>query len=94
MKHLPSIELLEDRHTFPGLYTFKVIGAVEEGFVGRAVVAVREAIGAEADPKFELRQTPSGRHVSITLEPNVESAEQVLAVYESLSKIEGVVLVM
>lgn len=94
MKNMPSIQLLEERHNFPGPYIFKVIGGVEDGFVGRAVVAVREALGADSDPKFELRQTRSGRHVSITLEPEVESAEQVLEVYQSLSGLDGVVLVM
>ena len=94
MKNMPSIELLEERHRFPGAYIFKVIGSVEDGFVGRAVVAVRETLGAESDPKFELRQTRGGRHVSITLEPEVESAEQVLEVYKSLSELDGVVLVL
>lgn len=94
MKKLPSLEVIESRHSFPGTYLFKVIGSVDDGFVGRAVVAVRKGLGATDDPRFEMRQTPSGRHIAISFEPLLDNAGQVLAVYEELVKVSGVVMVL
>ena len=84
-----NIELLEKTHKFPCTYTFKVIGKEEQGFVARAVVAVREALTAELDPPYTVRATPDGNHVAITLEPVVYSPQQVLAVYERVRGLEG-----
>ncbi len=93
MSHLPSVELLESTHDFPCVYTLKVIGHSRDGFVARIVSAVRETVGGDTDPPFRVRQTSGGRHVSVTLEPSMESAWQVLAVYGRIHEIEGVVLV-
>ena len=57
----PSIELLEAGHVFPGPYMFKVIGKTENGFVGRTVAAVRDALAAEVDPPYSVRETNGGR---------------------------------
>ena len=92
MTQLPSIELLEAAHRFPGPYMFKVIGKADNGFAARTVAAVRQEMAAEVDPHFRLRATPGGRHVSVTLELTVESAEQVLAVYRRLLKLTGLVM--
>ncbi len=92
MTQLPSIELLENTHTFPGPYMFKVIGRVENGFAARVVAAVREELAAEFDPPFRTRETAGGRHVSITLEPTVATAQQVLAVYRRVRKLAGLVV--
>ena len=59
MTQLPSIELLENTHTFPGPYMFKVIGRVENGFAARVVAAVREELAAEFDPPFRTRKPPA-----------------------------------
>jgi putative lipoic acid-binding regulatory protein len=72
----------------------KVIGVNSLEFVGRVVAAVRESLEQEVDPPFRTRHTPNGRHVAITLEPYVASAEQVLAIYARLRTIEGVILMM
>lgn len=93
-QNMPSLESIESRHSFPGAYMFKVIGSADDGFVGRAVVAVRKGLGIEIDPRFEMRQTSGGRHVALTFDPVVESAADVLAVYENLVKLDGVVLVL
>jgi putative lipoic acid-binding regulatory protein len=92
MNLLPSIELLENTHRFPGPYMFKVIGKAENGFVARVVAAVREELNVEADPPYHLRQAKGGRHVSITLEPNVRTAYQVIAVYQRLRDTDCLVL--
>lgn len=94
MKSLPPVELLEKSHQLPGPYMFKVIGRVELGFVARVVAAVREELAYAQDPPFKCRHTTGGRHVSITLEPRVESGSQILAVYSRLQKLTGLVMVL
>jgi putative lipoic acid-binding regulatory protein len=71
---------------------FKVIGRTDDGFVARTVAAVREELAAEVDPPFRTRETPGGRHVSVTLEPPMATAEQVLSVYRRLLKLAGLVV--
>jgi putative lipoic acid-binding regulatory protein len=94
MGEQPSIELLENTHRFPGPYMFKVIGRVENGFVARVVAAVREELADDVDPPFSVRETAGGRHVSVTLEPQVQTARQVLAVYRRVRKTAGLVMLL
>lgn len=94
MNDLPSIALLEKTHHFPCAYMFKVIGKVEDGFVARVVAAVREELHEETDPPYRLRQTHGGRHISVTLEPHIKTAEQVLNVYRRLKSTVGLVLML
>jgi putative lipoic acid-binding regulatory protein len=89
---LPSIALLESVHSFPGPYVFKVIGRNELGFVARAVAAVREELGSEQDPPYRVRESVGGRHAAVTLEPVVQTARQVLAVYRRLRPLVGLVM--
>jgi len=89
-----SIALLEDTHTFPGTYMFKVIGKVENGFVARVVAAVRDELADEADPPFHFREAAGGRHVSVTVEPRVQTAQQVLDIYRRIKKMAGIVLLL
>ena len=94
MQYNPSIELLESMHEFPGPFMMKVIGSVEDAFVARVVAAVRDELHANVDPRFRLRYTSGGRHVAITLEPIVKSAEQVLEVYRRIRETRGVILLL
>jgi putative lipoic acid-binding regulatory protein len=89
---LPAIELLESTHQFPGPYMFKVIGRSENGFVARVVAAVRDELAEPADPPFKVRETTGGRHVAITLDPTVQTAQQVLAVYRRIQRMAGLVV--
>ncbi|HEV3260010.1 MAG TPA: DUF493 domain-containing protein [Gemmataceae bacterium] len=94
MGELPSIELLENTHKFPGPYMFKAIGRVENGFVARVVAAVREELAVSADPPYRFREAVGGRHVSVTLEPTLQTVHQVLAVYRRIRKTAGLVMLM
>ncbi len=94
MKTLPSIELLESTHQFPGNYLLKVIGRSEDGFVARVVAAVRDQLELECDPPFRVRGTSAGRHVSVTLEPHFQSAWDVLSVYGRISEIAGLTILL
>jgi putative lipoic acid-binding regulatory protein len=92
MEQLPSVELLESAHRFPGPYMFKVIGSTDNGFLARTVAAVREEVAAPVDPPFRCKHTPGGRHVAITLELTMQTAEQVRDVYRRLLKLTGLIL--
>jgi putative lipoic acid-binding regulatory protein len=94
MSELPSIELLESTHTFPGPFVFKVIGRVENGFAARVVAAVREELEREIDPPHRVREAVGGRHVAVTLEPEIATAQQVLDVYKRVRTITGLVMML
>jgi putative lipoic acid-binding regulatory protein len=94
MGELPSIELLENTHQFPGPYMFKAIGRVEDGFLARVVAAVRDELADAADPPYRFREAVGGRHVSVTLEPTVQTARQVLAIYSRIRKTVGLVMLL
>jgi putative lipoic acid-binding regulatory protein len=87
--NLPSAELLENTHEFPGPYMFKVIGRSQGGFVALVVAAVREELEGEVDPPYRVRETSTGRHIAVTVEPQVQNAWEVLAIYQRLGQIPG-----
>ena len=89
-----SLDLLKRTHSFPCVYVFKVIGSVDSGFAARAVAAVRDELALAVDPPFKTRTTVNGRHVAVTLEPSLLSAEQVIAVYRRLRTLTGLVMLL
>ena len=91
---LPSVEMLESGHTFPGPYAFKVIGVAEGNFTGRVVASVRDELGLDLDPPYTLRTTKTGKHIAITLEPECESPQKVLAIYSRLMGMDGIVMLL
>jgi putative lipoic acid-binding regulatory protein len=94
MNRLSAIELLEATHSFPCPYMFKVIGLAEANFVGRVLQAVRRVLPEDAEPPFSSRHTASGKHVSVTIEPTLDTAGDVLAVYRELVELQGLVLLL
>jgi putative lipoic acid-binding regulatory protein len=91
---LPNVELLESTHDFPCRYTFKAIGLAEDHFVGRVLAAVKTRLDESAEPSFSTRSTTTGRHICVTIEPDVENAAHVLEIYRGLSEIEGLVMLL
>jgi putative lipoic acid-binding regulatory protein len=89
---MPNFDLLEKTHEFPCPYVFKIIGKGEEGFPARVVAIVREELRSETDPPYTVREAVGGRHLAITLEPVVQSAQQIVAIYGRLSVLDGVVM--
>lgn len=94
MQTLPSIELLESGHEFPGPYLFKVIGRPADDFVRRTVAAVRAALDRLDDPPYTIRESRGGRHVALTLEVPVASAREVLDVYRRVQELDGLVMLL
>lgn len=89
---LPALALLETTHEFPGAYLFKIIGSADQSIVARIIAIFRQELAVEVDPPFRVRESAGGRHLSVTVEPTVQSAHQVLAIYRRLSELEGIVM--
>ena len=89
-----AIELLNSTHDFPQPVMIKAIGFNADGFEARVVAAVRDCLQLQAEPICRTRLAKSGKHIAVTIEPEFQTAEDVLAVYEVLRKIEGLVMVM
>ena len=92
--NLPNIDLLEQQHSFPCHFTFKVIGYADGNFTARVLSCVRDELKLDNDPPFSLRNSEHGRHVAVTIEPMCESSQQVLAVYSRLSGMDGLVMLL
>lgn len=91
MDTVPPLELLESVHAFPGVYQIKAIGSAHEDFVGRVLTAAREELAVAADLSHTVRTTAGGRHVAVTMELSVQTAEQVRAIYERVRQVRGLV---
>jgi putative lipoic acid-binding regulatory protein len=89
MDESPSVELLENTHEFPCEYMFKAIGHAGDEFVARVVAAVREELALASDPPFRVRTATGGRHLAVTLTPQVQTGAQVLAVYRRIRRTAG-----
>ncbi len=83
-------ERLEAVHSFPDTYMFKVIGANDEEFVARVIQAAVNALGGDRQMDVSTRESRAGRHVSVTLQADVEDAEAILDTYEMLDAVQGV----
>lgn len=84
------LERLNDVHSFPGNYIFKIIGENTPAFVTRTVQACLNVLGPHANPSISTRESSGKRHVSVTVDAVVDDAEMVLRVYDMLGKLEGV----
>ena len=89
-----TFELLHETHSFPCPYLFKAIGKDEADFVGQVLAAVRCVVGEQMEPPFNLRRSNNKKHVSVSIEPTVEGPEQVVAIYENLKVIDGLVMLL
>ena len=78
-KNIPSVELLESVHPFPGTYQIRAIGSTEDDFESRVIAAAREELASPGELDHSSRHTRGGRHVAVTLDLTVQSAEQVRA---------------
>lgn len=86
------LDVVRQTHQFPCAYTFKAIGHDTDGFTARVIAAVREQLGQEVDPPFTTRSTAGGKHIAVTVEPTVQTAEEVVAVYQRLQGVVGIVM--
>jgi putative lipoic acid-binding regulatory protein len=88
----PSVELLESTHAFPGRYTIKAIGSAADDFEQRVVAAASARLAAPSDLDYSVRATKGGRHIAVTLEVTVQTAEQVRSIYGEIHNVRGLKL--
>ena len=94
MDHRPTVELLESTHLFPGVYKIKAIGRADDNFESRVIEAVCSHLPARSDLDYSVRSTPGGRHVAVTLDISVQTAEQVRAIYAEIRELDGLTLLL
>ncbi len=91
---LPPIELIELVHKFPGPYTFKIIAANDEAIIKNILEVIQIKLNLVVAPAYLIRLSDSGKHVSLTLELNLQKSQEVHVVYEALCKTTGVLLLL
>lgn len=92
--NLPPIELLESVHKFPGTYPFKIIASNDDETIKRILEVLKTQLGLSEEPKYSSRLSESGKHLSITVEPILQRAQDVHLIYEALLKTPGVLLLL
>ena len=89
-----TLQLLEETHSFPCPYLFKVIGRPDNNFVGRVLAAVRSELPPDAEPPFSSRKSAKANYVSVSIEPIVENGSQVVKIYKNLCEVDGFKMVL
>ena len=84
------LALLEHNHTFPGPYSLRAISRASEP---SAIVSALVAVGAEVEG-CNARPSKNGKYMSFHLVIRVNSAEDVLAVYQVVGALEDVLTVL
>ncbi len=74
--------LLDDQTDFPADYTFKFIVPLEH---------MPELQRLLADYELQTRASRNGNYISTTLSPRMESSADVIALYEHVSGVEGLI---
>ena len=90
MERDEALELLRTSHEFPGNYRFRAVVRTGES------AAVVTAISAATGPVSKVDESPSrkGTYTSVRVTAVVDSAEQVLDVYEVLQRLDQVITTM
>ena len=81
------LALLQRNHTFPGPYALRVV--LEKDGEPALLAAVEETKSVLVEVKSNPSRT--GKWISVRLVLEVQSAEEVLRLYEVVSAVEGVV---
>jgi putative lipoic acid-binding regulatory protein len=61
-------------------------------FSRESIAAVYIHLAAHSDLDYSVRTTPTGRHLALTLDITVQTAEQVRAIYAEIREVEGLTL--
>lgn len=90
MEREKTLALLREMHSFPGPYGLKVV--THPHAVAAVVSAVGATLAAPGDVlEISERASRTGKYVSVSLRVHVADAEMVLAIYETLRGVDGVV---
>jgi hypothetical protein len=83
------LDRLNEVHSFPGPYTFKVIGTNSDEFLESVVRVVNETLGDGTEPDVSTRESSGGKHLSVTVSVEVSDAESVLEVYAGFRELDA-----
>jgi putative lipoic acid-binding regulatory protein len=86
---LPDLELIKTMHSFPGAFTFKVIGDFREDFLADTLNQVVAAVSSERSFTHSVRNSAAGNHIAVSLSVQVETADEVHAIYQKLLGLTG-----
>ncbi len=89
----PSVELLLATHVFPGEYTVKAFGPADDGFRAELLATAAAAIGADRVRTSE-RASRHGRKICITLTLSVETVDDVVRVYDRISEVSQLLMLL
>ena len=89
----PSVELLLATHVFPGEYIVKAFGPGNDGFRAEVLASAAAVIGAERVRTSE-RGSRHGRKICITLTLSVETVDDVVRVYEQISGVPELLMLL
>jgi len=88
------VRALEEHHNFPEMVMIKVIGKNSPEFVAEVLLAIRESMQVQFEPRHTVKETANHKHASITIEVIAGTAESLAGAYRRLSQIQGVVMVL
>jgi uncharacterized protein len=80
--------------TFPCVFPMKIMGRREDGFAQTVSEIVLKHAPDFHPETIEMRSSKNGRYLSLTVEINAKSREQLDALYSELSKHPKVVMVL
>ena len=75
-------KLLDDSHQWPSSYTFKFIGPVN---------TEQQLAALFAEHSTSRRESRTGKYVSLTVQANLNSSDEVLSLYAAARAIKGVI---
>jgi putative lipoic acid-binding regulatory protein len=90
-----TLALLEANHQFPGPFYLSVVSFNRDEVVANVRAAVATKVTERLTPdRWETHPSQGGKYISQRVTLTCESAEAVLAIYERVWAVEGVVTIL
>jgi putative lipoic acid-binding regulatory protein len=93
-KYAPALEVLERTLSFPCEYVIKAFGPCTPEFEACVLARAKDALSAECVRLQGVKTTRSGDRMSVSVALSVESAEQIVGAYASMSGCTGLITLM
>ena len=93
-KYAPALEVLERTLSFPCAYVIKAFGPCSPELEAGVLALAKDALSAECVRLQGIKTTRSGDRMSVSVELSVDSAEQIVAAYASMSGCPGLITLM
>lgn len=91
-RRAPDRDLLLDQHVFPGEYVVKAFGPGSEAFATAVEQCAVAVVGARHTTS--ARHSSGGRRMCVTLTLQAESVDEVIAIYERMSDVPGLLMIL